>query len=312
MVSTHRMTSGVALRATVWGARGSVPSPGGATVGFGGNTSCIEVRTSEGGLLVLDAGTGIRQLGVRLEHDRPVHVLLTHLHLDHVEGLRFFAPLWRAGTEVHIWGPRSPRRTLREGIARILSPPLFPLELANVPANVRFHDVPDEPWELDGVRIDARTVSHPGPTVGYRLSLGDAAIAYIPDHEPARDVDPANAEPSDISGGMLAESVDVLIHDAQFSESEYPFRVGWGHSSVAHAVEFAKRWNARRLVLFHHDPNRSDDEVDVLVERACELWNDAAGTVPVAAREGMTLEIPVVEGSSVASPDGRAPRLRAA
>jgi phosphoribosyl 1,2-cyclic phosphodiesterase len=281
-------------------------------VRFGGNTQCIEVRTPDGGLLVLDAGTGIKQLGARLEHDRPVHVLLTHLHLDHVEGLRFFEPLWRAGSEVHIWGPPSLRHTLEARIARTFSPPLFPLEFADVPADVSFHDVPDQTWELEGVRIDAQSVSHPGPTVGYRLSLGSVAIAYIPDHEPARGVDPADAEPRYISGRGLAESVDLLIHDAHFSELEYPSRVGWGHSSVAHAVEFAKRWNARRLVLFHHDPDRSDDEVDAFVERACELWNDGAGDLPVAAREGMTLELPVDEGSSVVSPEDRAPGLRAA
>jgi phosphoribosyl 1,2-cyclic phosphodiesterase len=260
-------------------------------VRYGGNTPCVEVRTSEGGLLILDAGTGIKRLGATLEHDGPVHVLLTHLHLDHVEGLRFFAPFWRAGVELHIWGPPSPLHSLEERIARAFSPPLFPLELADTPASVTFHDVPHGTWELEGVRVDAHPVSHPGPTLGYRLSVNGSSLAYIPDHEPVLGVEMAELELDWISGHAIAEEVDLLFHDCQFSESEYPSRVGWGHSSVAHAVEFAQRSDVERLVLFHHDPDRSDDGVDGLVERARELWDGASAELPVAACEGMTVEI---------------------
>jgi phosphoribosyl 1,2-cyclic phosphodiesterase len=281
----------VSFRLRVWGCRGSIPTPGEATVRFGGNTPCVEVRTGAGGFLILDAGTGLRRLGAQLEWDGPVHVLVTHLHLDHVEGLRFFAPFWHAETELHIWGPPSPLHSLEERITRVFSPPLFPIELADTPAEVIFHDVPHEPWEIEGIRIEARTVSHPGPTLGYRLSLNGTALAYIPDHEPVLGVELADLEPEWISGHALAEDVDLLFHDCQFSESEYPSRVGWGHSSVAHAVAFAQRADARRLLLFHHDPDRSDDGVDRLVERAQELWGDGSGDVPVAAAEGMTLEL---------------------
>ena len=147
-----------------------------------------------------------------------------------------------------------------------------------MPARVSFHAVPDRTWELEGVRIDAETVLHPGPTLGFRLSFGGRTIAYIPDHEPLRGVDLAGVEPRYVSGRALVQDVDLLFHDAQLGESEYPARAGWGHSSVAHAVEFAQLSNVSRLVLFHHDPNRSDDDVDALVERACELWNAAPGT----------------------------------
>ena len=258
---------------------------------FGGNTPCIEVRTGDGGLLILDAGTGLRQLGAQLEWGAPLHVLVTHLHLDHVEGLRFFAPFWHAKTELHIWGPPSPLHSLEERITRAFSPPLFPIELADTPADVTFHDVPHEPWEIEGVRIEAQPVSHPGPTLGYRLSLNGTAMAYIPDHEPVLGVELADLEPEWISGHALAEDVDLLLHDCQFNEVEYPSRVGWGHSSVAHAVGFAQRSDARRLVLFHHDPDRSDDGVDRLVERAQELWGATSGASPVAASEGMTLDL---------------------
>ena len=282
----------MSFRVRVWGCRGSVPTPGEATVRFGGNTPCVEVRTGDGALLILDAGTGLRRLGAQLEWDAPLHVLVTHLHLDHVEGLRFFAPFWHAETELHIWGPPSPLHSLEERITRAFSPPLFPIELTDTPAKVTFHDVPHEPWEIEGVEIEAKTVSHPGPTLGYRLSVNGAALAYIPDHEPVLGVELADLEPEWISGHALAERVDLLLHDCQFSEIEYPSRIGWGHSSVGHAVEFAQRAEARRLVLFHHDPDRSDDGVDRLVERARDLWGDESGDAPVAASEGMTLDIP--------------------
>jgi len=280
------------LQARIWGCRGSLPTPGEATVRYGGNTPCVEIRTPSGRRLILDAGTGIKRLGTDLESDGPVHVLLTHLHLDHVEGLRFFAPFWRPETELHIWGPPSPLHTLEERIARAFSPPLFPLELSDTPADVTFHDVPHETWEIDGVRIDAQAVSHPGPTLGYRLAVNGSSLAYIPDHEPVLGVEMADLGPEWISGHAIAADVDVLLHDCQFSESEYPSRVGWGHSSVAHAVQFAQRAEVGRLVLFHHDPDRSDAGVDRLVERASELWDGTSAVTPVAACEGMTLDVP--------------------
>jgi phosphoribosyl 1,2-cyclic phosphodiesterase len=281
----------VPLHLRVWGCRGSLPTPGEATVRYGGNTPCIEVRTGDGGLVVLDAGTGIKQLGPHLDCKGPIHVLLTHLHLDHVEGLRFFAPFWRSDTELHIWGPPSPLHSLEERISRVFSPPLFPIELADTPAQVTFHDVPHETWEIEGMRIDAQSVSHPGPTLGYRLSVNGTSIAYIPDHEPVVGVEMADLGTEWISGHALAEEVDLLFHDCQFSESEYPSRVGWGHSSVAHAVQFAQRAEVDRLVLFHHDPDRTDAGVDSLVERASELWDGTSPTTPVAACEGMTVDL---------------------
>ncbi|MGH3132692.1 MAG: MBL fold metallo-hydrolase [Gaiellaceae bacterium] len=275
----------------IWGCRGSLPTPGETTVHYGGNTSCVEIRTSDGGRLILDAGTGIKQLGASLERGSPIHLLLTHLHLDHVEGLRFFDPLWHPETELHIWGPPSPLYSLEERIARAVSPPLFPLELSDSPAQVVFHDVPEDEWELEGVKILALPVSHPGPTLGYRFGLNGSSLAYIPDHEPVLGLEIADLEPDWISGHALAEGVDVLLHDGQFTESEYSTRVGWGHSSVTHAVDFALRSEVGRLVLFHHDPDRTDDGVERLVERAGELWDGATRTPPVAAHEGMTIDL---------------------
>jgi phosphoribosyl 1,2-cyclic phosphodiesterase len=281
----------VAFAARIWGCRGSLPTPGEATVRYGGNTSCVEIRIGDRVALILDAGTGIKRLGDSLDAGEQIHVLLTHLHFDHVEGLRFFAPLWEKGVEVHIWGPPSPVQPLHERIARAFSPPLFPIDLADIPAALAFHDVPDGAWELEGIQLRALPVSHPGSTVGYRLEVDGHSLAFIPDHEPVLGVELEALTPEWISGFALAEDADVLFHDCQFTEEEYPERVGWGHSSVAHAVGFARRAGVRRLVLFHHDPDRSDAGVDRLAERAAELWDGNGAARPFAAREGMTIEI---------------------
>jgi ribonuclease BN (tRNA processing enzyme) len=252
----------------------------------------VEIGSANEVALILDAGTGIRKLGDQLDPGAQIHLLLTHLHLDHLEGLRFFAPLWDEGREIHIWGPPSPVHSLEERISRSFSPPLFPVDLADLPAAIQFHDVPDEPWTLGGIRVLSLPVSHRGSTVGYRLEVARGSLAFIPDHEPVMGVELAELDSDWISGHALAEGVDVLLHDSQFTEEEYAERVGWGHSSIAHAVEFARKADVGRLVLFHHDPDRSDTEVEQLTERASELWEGAGdGDAPVAAHEGMTIEL---------------------
>ena len=280
------------MRLTIWGCRGSVPTPGAETVRYGGNTSCVEVALEDGTVLVLDAGTGIRQLGQELlaREARRVNLLLTHLHLDHLEGLRFFAPLWDERVTVEIWGPPSPVSGLRERIARSFSPPLFPIDLRDVPARVAFHDVPSESWTIDGALITASLVVHPGPTVGYRIESGSSTFVYIPDHEPAL-AGAIDGKPREwISGATLAEDADVLFHDAQYFEDEYEQRIGWGHSSVADAVAFWQAVEAQRLLLFHHEPLHSDGQLDRLEAHARSLAG-SNGTGPTLAREGMVVEL---------------------
>ena len=170
------------MRVTIWGCRGSVATPGPETVEFGGNTSCVEVSLDDGTVLVLDAGTGIRELGFDLvtRGARKLHLLLTHLHLDHLEGLRFFAPLFNKDVALEIWGPRSPVLSLEGRIRRSFSPPLFPIDLRDLPAQVTFRDVPWEPWTLDGATVTARLVIHPGLTVGYRVETADPPSRTCP------------------------------------------------------------------------------------------------------------------------------------
>jgi len=280
------------VKAKVWGCRGSLAAPGPETVRYGGNTSCVEVRTVDDQLIVIDAGTGIRGLGLALDGNRPkrIDLLLTHLHLDHIEGLGFFGPVWDKDCELHIWGPASPGHSLRDRVAAYFSPPLFPIHLDQIPARVAFHDVPEEEWELGAVRLKAQPVNHPGPTVGYRLEENGKVLTYISDHEPALGVDLATVPPDWISGYAIAERADVLFHDAQYTEEEYPGRVGWGHSSIAHTVTFALVAKVRRLLMFHHDPLHSDAQLEAMLVRARELWGQERNGLALSY-EGMEIEL---------------------
>jgi phosphoribosyl 1,2-cyclic phosphodiesterase len=280
------------VRLKIWGCRGSVPTPGPETVRYGGNTSCLEVTIPDGAVLVFDAGTGIRALGAELleRRVRRLHLLLTHLHLDHLEGLRFFGPLWDQDVRVDIWGPPSPVSSLRDRISRSFSPPLFPLDLKDVPAGIAFHDVPGEPWLLGSVMLSAALVVHPGSTLGYRIETASSSVAYLPDHEPALVGGVAGKSLDWISGGALAEGVDLLLHDAQYFEDEYEQHIGWGHSSVDDAVAYSHAVGARRLLLFHHEPLHDDAALDRLEAHARELARN--GDRPTLAREGMVFELP--------------------
>jgi phosphoribosyl 1,2-cyclic phosphodiesterase len=280
------------MRLKIWGCRGSVPTPGPGTVRYGGNTSCVEVSLGDESVLVFDAGTGIRGLGFELLERgvRRIHLFLTHLHLDHLEGLRFFAPMWDERVTLDIWGPPSTVLSLQERIARSFSPPLFPIDLREVPAQVAFHDLPRERWTIEGWSLSAALVVHPGPTVGFRIEADGATLAYLPDHEPA--LTGISGRSADwISGASIANDVDMLLHDAQYFEDEYEGCVGWGHSSVADAVAFARAVGARNLMLFHHEPRHTDESLDRLEDRARSLVGPTENQ-PTLAREGIVVELP--------------------
>jgi len=279
------------MRIVIWGCRGSVATPGPETVRCGGNTSCVEISLADGSVFVLDAGTGIRELGADLaaREVRHITLLLTHLHLDHLEGLRFFAPLFDPRTTIDLWGPRSPVLGLKERIRKSFSPPLFPIDLQDTPAKVTFNDVPSTPWTIGSAELRASLVVHPGPTVGYRIDADGASVAYLPDHEPALAGRFDDRTRDWISGGSIAHDVDLLLHDSQYFDEEYDEKLGWGHSSVTGAVEFAEAVGARRLVLFHHDPTHSDETLEHLEEQARSIGLEQGP--PVLAREGMVLDL---------------------
>jgi phosphoribosyl 1,2-cyclic phosphodiesterase len=281
------------MRARLWGVRGSVPVPGPATEGFGGNTSCVEVIGEDGSTFVLDAGTGIRALGAALAgRSRRLHVLLTHLHLDHIQGLMFFAPFFDPEVEITVWGPPAAGRALRKRLARYVSNPLSPIEIGELPAQVTFRDVPSEPWRIGTVELRASLVSHRGPTLGYRLSENGTSLCYLPDHEPALGQDLASAPAGWISGHALARGASFLIHDGQYTDDEYPAHRGWGHSSVPDALAFGRRCDVQRLLLFHHDPWHDDAFLGPLEREASERWTQLGGAGPVAlGREGDAFDL---------------------
>jgi len=279
------------LLARVWGCRGSVAAPGADTVKYGGNTSCVEVRLASGHALVLDAGTGMRPLGVAMQEDLPVelHVMLTHLHLDHLQGLGFFRPLFAPGLDIHIWGPASPVQRLAERIAMYLSPPLFPVRLEDVPSHLTFHDAPEEPVTIGSATVRAAKVTHQGPTVGYRIEEHGRTLVYLPDHEPSLGADLATVPAAWMSGHEIAHGADVLLHDGQYRDHEYRAHVGWGHSSIGDAMEFANKADVDKLVLFHHDPYHTDDELEGLLAEARSNWPGMEDRVCLAS-EGMEIE----------------------
>lgn len=281
------------VRVTFWGVRGSLPVPGPAAAGFGGNTSCVQITAADGSQVILDAGTGIRALGLALAgRSRSVHILLTHLHLDHIQGLMFFAPLFDPGTEVTIWGPTSEHRPLRERLGRYLSQPLSPLEIRDLPAHVRFEDALRPPWRIGDLEVKAALVAHRGPTLGYRLTDEASSVCYLPDHEPGLGEDLGTAEPDWISGYALAKDASLLIHDCQYDDVEYGPHRGWGHSRVSDALTFALRSHCSRLMLTHHDPDHDDTRLQQIGEQVAEEWAKLGGDgTPSLAREGQVIEV---------------------
>ena len=278
------------MRVTLFGTRGSLAAPGPETARYGGNTSTVLVRGRDGTLIVLDAGTGIRRLGTRVPTGiGRVDLLLTHLHMDHIQGLGFFGPLYDPRIDVHIWGPGGSDLPLQVRLARYLSPPLFPVHLRDLP-RVSCHEVPLRPFRLGGLKIRASYVCHPNPTLGYRITEGRRSLAYLPDHEPAL------ARPADrwlgpewTSGFDLAADADLLIHDAQYTEDEYASCVGWGHSTYQHAFEFAAHAGVRAMVPFHHDPGHDDATLDRLLEDAVDRFRPRFRTA--SGCEGATFDL---------------------
>lgn len=261
------------MQVTLWGTRGSLATPGPETARYGGNTSCVSVVGREGTTLVLDAGTGIRRLAATIpESMRRVDILLTHLHMDHIQGLGFFAPLYRPEVEVHIWGPGSTTLRLQARLMRYLSPPLFPVNLAELACKMVFHDISSRDIDIGEFRVSSALVCHPGPTVGYRITAPEGGVlTYLPDHEPALAALRFPSLPREwTSGGALAAEADLLIHDSQYSAAEYPGHCGWGHSSLNQTLDFGTLTEVKQLVPFHHDPDHTDLDLDRLIAEAIE------------------------------------------
>jgi phosphoribosyl 1,2-cyclic phosphodiesterase len=271
-----------------WGTRGSIPTPGPSTVRYGGNTACVEVRDSTGTLLVLDAGTGLRELGAALMNGggaRPfsVDLLLSHLHWDHIQGIPFFRPAYDPKSSLRIRGPKQ-SRTMRELLGLGMDDPFFPVDIDDLPAKLdvgELHDGSDE--QIGRFRVRAASIFHPAPALAFRIEADGRALVYATDTE-----DPFSGKANPVV--PLAMGADTLIHDAQFLESD--FKPSWGHSTISSAIDVAARAKVKRLVLYHHDPDRSDDALDRIgPETQKEASERAKGLEVVVAREGLELTI---------------------
>jgi phosphoribosyl 1,2-cyclic phosphodiesterase len=280
------------MRARIWGCRGSVAAPGPETVRYGGNTSCVEVRLASGETIVLDAGTGMRPLGVAMQADMPtaLHVMLTHLHMDHLQGLGFFRPLFMPDLHIDVWGPASPVQHLSERIAMYISPPLFPVHLDDVPAHLTFHDAPEQTVTIGSATVRAGMVTHQGPTVGYRIEEEGRVLVYVPDHEPAPGGSLRDVPAEWMSGHDITRGADLLLHDAQYRDHEYGAHVGWGHSSIGQVMDLANKSRVSSLVLFHHDPYHTDEDLEELLKEARCGWDGGEEHVRLA-HEGMTFDL---------------------
>ena len=284
---------GWGMQVSFYGVRGSCPCAGDRYRRVGGNTSCVLVSIEGDPPLILDLGTGLRALGDVMGRElraegRPLaaNALLTHLHFDHILGLPFFAPLHDPGAVLTVYGPRQDEGSLQDTLPEAVQPPFFPVHMADFRGEVRFVDTADEDFAIGAAKVRARSVPHRGNTLGYRVEADGRAIAYIPDHQ-------APLDRRSVPDGVLelCEGVDLLIHDAQYTDDEFMDKSEWGHSTVAYAVRVAAESGVRRLMLFHHDPAHTDRDVERLVGRARRLQDSKRVNDVSVASEGLTVDL---------------------
>jgi len=296
-----------------WGTRGSIPAPGRQTATYGGNTSCVEVRAADGTLIMLDCGTGARELGLQLQRSsaKPLrlHLFIGHTHWDHIQGFPFFVPAFLPDTELNIYAPVGFQRSLEEAMAGQMQYSYFPVKLHELRSRIHFTELEEGFFRVGDVQVETQYLNHTAPTIAYRISSGGATLAYVTDHEPFWKLNGLRFQhPGDQRHIAFLKGADLVIHDAQYSEEEYGSKVGWGHSPIEYATDVTLAAGVRQLALFHHDPTHDDTIVEQLEARARARVAARGGTLQVfAAAEGLELD---VRGNGSTSPVAATSALR--
>jgi phosphoribosyl 1,2-cyclic phosphodiesterase len=289
-------------RIRFWGTRGSIAVPGPVALRYGGNTTCLEVR-ADGEIIVLDAGSGIRPLGLALEKEFPTEptklsLLITHAHWDHIQGFPFFKPAYNPKNQIRIFGFDGAGASFRQILAEPMKAPFFPIAMRELSAKVDIKKLSEMKFSLGKLEIHAAFVNHPGICVGYRIFTSVGSIAFLPDHEPyefflhsARANNLSQEQAKKTAANERANLVeflrgsDILVLDAQYTDEEYQCHIGWGHGSVSSAVSLALEAEVQTLLLFHHDPNHDDQMVDAMAKSARELVAKSGRPLEVAAAQ---------------------------
>ncbi len=293
------------MKLRFWGVRGSVPTPGPDTVYFGGNTSCLQLTDSDEPVVVLDAGTGIRGIGLDLVSKHPdkkeIHLLFSHTHWDHIQGLPFFAPLYIPGYSIDIYGPVHYEKSLEEILDRQMEYTYFPVRVAELQAKITYHELKEEDFSIGGYNCASKYLNHPVLCLGYRFKKEGKSVIYCTDHEPYYNYlgeDDTGEEMGAIieeQNGRLEDFVrgaDLLVMDSQYTEGEYRSHLGWGHSTTKHTIDLVLKTGVKRCSLFHHDPDRKDDDEKKIIEGLQKHLDESPDLIDIfGAREGMEIDI---------------------
>jgi phosphoribosyl 1,2-cyclic phosphodiesterase len=274
------------LNVTFRGVRGSTPAPGGDTARYGGNTACVEIRAGDE-ILILDAGTGIRGLGLDLRKEfgiKPIEasLLISHTHWDHIQGLPFFVPAYSAENKIRVFAAKGGKETLKRALSNQMDPIHFPVGVERLAGLSAVEELASNDVLRGKFRVRVAALNHPGECAGFRIEASGASLAYLPDHESSETVDAELAK--------FVHNVDLLILDTQYTEAEYSHRRGWGHGCLSDSVALAMKAGVRELAFFHHDPSHDDDQIDRMVERGRELALSSTLIVS-AARERQILTL---------------------
>lgn len=276
------------MKVRFWGVRGSFPSPGTRTTHYGGNTSCIQVLTGSD-IIVCDAGTGIRDLGLTLNHKpATIHLFLTHTHWDHIQGFPFFNPIYRRGYRLNIYGPRAFHKSVKETLMVQMDHSFHPVSVAELAARLNFRDLDEEELTVGKVRVATKVMNHPITSVAYRFTQGEKKIVYTGDHEPYSG---PGHERKTREIVRFISGADLLIADATYTDKEYRTKKGWGHSPISYTMDLAAQAGVKKLAFFHHDHTHTDRDLRAIEKAAQRKARGSSRLTVFMAREGQTITV---------------------